>query len=195
MASKQAVSGDRTWSTDPVTHHYWTGSIWIAWSALILASHYILRLTGNRKRGYFLLIKSGSPPRELYFTMLFFWNSIFSVYTSTKLKLGGSSPLVITPSEDVYVFLEKADRMRVLRPQLMSAKRLMNVGSRIVLGTQISLFNFVLSGWKREDSIRTSSGARWRTLRTKQAHRRTIWTNNSNQPIVRAGQTRSTKDL
>lgn len=61
--------------------------------------------------------------------MLFF-HSIFSAYTTTKLKLGGSSPLVITPSEDVYVFKEKADRMRVLRPQLMSAKRLMNVGSR-----------------------------------------------------------------
>lgn len=124
-------------------------------------------------------------PRELKFHYAFF-NSIFSAYTTTKLKLGGSSPLVITPSEDVYVFLEKADRMRVLRPQLMSAKRLMNVGSRIVLGTQIFLFNFVLSGWEREDSIRTSSGARWRTLQTKQAHR-TIFSSNSNQPIVRAG--------
>ena len=108
------------------------------------------------------------PPnkiRELYFTMLFIF--VYSAYTTTKLnKLGGSSPLVITSSEDVYVFLEKADRMRVLRPQLMSAKHLMNVGSRIVLGTPISLFNFVLSGWEREESIRTSSRARWRTLRT-----------------------------
>lgn len=116
------------------------------------------------------------PPRhathENFISLCFlFLNSIYSAYTTTKLKLGGSSPLVITPSEDVYVFLEKADRMRVLRPQLMSAKHLMNVGSRIVLGTKIYLFNFVLSGWEREDSIRTSSGARWRTLRTKQAHR------------------------
>lgn len=114
---------------------------------------------------------SPPPTRTLFNYALDAENSIYSAYTTTKLKLGGSSPLVITPSEDVYVFLEKADRMRVLRPQLMSAKHLMNVGSRIVLGTQISLFHFVLSGWEREDSIRTSSGARWRTLRTKQAHR------------------------
>lgn len=188
------MSGDRTWSTDPVRHHLlWTGSIWIAWSALIWASHYIWRLTG--KRGSFLLINSGkaTPPTRTLFHYAFFFNSIFCAYTTTKLKLGGSSPLVITPSEDVYVFLEKADRMRVLRPQLMSAKRLMNVGSRIVLGTQIFLFNFVLSGWEREDSIRTSSGARWRTLQTKQAHR-TIFSSNSNQPIVRAGRARGTKD-
>jgi len=55
------------------------------------------------------------------------------------------------------------------------------------------LFNFVLSGWEREDSIRTSSGARWRTLQIKQAHR-TIFSSNSNQPIVRAGRARGTKD-
>ena len=151
--------------------------------------------TEREAASFSLIVGRPRHPRELYFTMLFlFWNSILSAYTTTKLKLGGSSPLVITPSEDVYVFLEKTDQMRVLRPQLMSAKCLMNVGSRIILGTQISLFNFVLSGWEREDSIRTSSGARWRTLRTKQAHRRTIWTSNSNQPIVRAGRTRSTKD-
>lgn len=67
---------------------------------------------------------SPPPTRTLFHYALDAENYIYSAYTTTKLKLGGSSPLVITPSEDVYVFLEKADRMRVLRPQLMSAKHL-----------------------------------------------------------------------
>lgn len=137
-----------------------------------LATLYSAGLLATEKEAFPFNSEKATPPTSTFFHYaIFFFNSIFSAYTTTKLKLGGSSPLVITPSEDVYVFLEKADRMRVLRPQLISAKRLMNVGSRIVLGTKISLFNFVLSGWEREGSIRTSSGARWRTLRTKQAHR------------------------
>lgn len=93
---------------------------------------------------------------EKFFSLCNFFFTLFFPPTQL-LSLSLAGRVLLTPSEDVYVFLEKADRMRVLRPQLMSAKRLMNVGSRIVLGTKISLFHFVLSGWEREDSIRTSS--------------------------------------
>jgi len=45
-----------------------------------------------------------TPPTRTFFHYAIFFDFQFSAYTTTKQQLGGSSPLVITPSEDVSMY-------------------------------------------------------------------------------------------